>query len=61
MSSFREAAQRLVHLGDTVGIDENLFSAQTRSGHLVQIDNKAAGSTLLPADIISMIGSILVK
>jgi hypothetical protein len=43
MSSFREAAQRLVHLGDTVSIDENLFPAQTRSGHLIQIDNKAAG------------------
>ena len=43
ISSFREAAQRLVHLGDTVGINENLFSAQTRSGYLIQINNKAAG------------------
>jgi Transposase IS4 len=43
MSSFREAAQKLVKLPDTVAIDENLIAAQTRSKHLIQIDNKVAG------------------
>jgi Transposase IS4 len=43
MSSFREAAQKLVKLPDTVAIDENLIEAQTRSKHLIQIDNKVAG------------------
>jgi Transposase IS4 len=42
MSSFREAAQKLVKLPDTVAIDENLIAAQTRSKHLIQIDNKVA-------------------
>jgi hypothetical protein len=43
MSSFREAAQKLVKLPDTVAINENLIEAQTRSKHLIQIDNKVAG------------------
>jgi Transposase IS4 len=43
MSSFREAAQKHILLGDNVSIDENLITADTRTGHLIQIDNKAAG------------------
>jgi hypothetical protein len=42
MSSFREAAQKLVKLPDTVAIDENLIAAQIRSKHLIQINNKVA-------------------
>jgi hypothetical protein len=43
MSSFRDASQRLVKLGETVSIDENLIASSNRSGDLIQIDNKAAG------------------
>jgi hypothetical protein len=43
MSSFREACQSLVSLGDTVSIDENLIMARSRTEHLMQIDNKIAG------------------
>jgi hypothetical protein len=42
-SSFREACQRLLILGDTFSIDENLIAARTRSGHLMEVKNKAAG------------------
>jgi Transposase IS4 len=42
-SSFREASQATLRLGDTINIDENLYSAKTRSKHIIQIDNKAAG------------------
>lgn len=42
-SSFREASQITLRLGDTINIDENLYSAKTRSKHTIQIDNKAAG------------------
>jgi hypothetical protein len=42
-TSFREASQEILRLGDSVNIDENLYSAKTRSKHLIQIDNKAAG------------------
>lgn len=43
MSTFREASKKLVDLPDTVSIDENLVAADTRTIHLLQIDNKAAG------------------
>ena len=43
LSTFRTASQTLLHLPDTVSIDENLIAAQTRTIHLMQIDNKAAG------------------
>jgi len=43
MSLFYEAAQRLVYLGDTISINKSLFSVQTRSGHLIQINTKAVG------------------
>ena len=42
-SLFREACQRLLILGDTFSIDENLIAALTRSGHLMEVKNKAAG------------------
>ena len=43
MSSLRDASQKLILLPSTVSIDENLIAAQTRTIHLIQIDNKAAG------------------
>ena len=43
LSSFKDASQKLVNLPDTVSIDENLIASRTRTVHLMQIDNKAAG------------------
>jgi hypothetical protein len=43
ISSFRQACQSIIHLSESVSIDENLLAARTRSKDLIQIDNKAAG------------------
>jgi Transposase IS4 len=43
MTSFRDACQELIILGDVVSIDENLLASNNRSIHLIQIGNKAAG------------------
>jgi hypothetical protein len=43
MSSFRTKCQETVQLPNTVSIDENLIAARTRTIHLMQIGNKAAG------------------
>jgi Transposase IS4 len=43
LSAFRKASQERMTLGDTVSIDKILIAAKTRSGHLMQVGNKAAG------------------